>query len=392
MRVLIVEDDPRQVERYNDSIEAFNAERQTDIRPEYRDNLEEGLKALMQDYDGAVIDLKLSGGTESAEGNLIVKEIKKNKRFPVCILTGYPQDLDADLKEEIERGPNLFFWLEKRDRPFQDVLDRLSTVYRSGVVEIVGPHGVIDEALHKIFWSHLAKTLSFWNAQTESTANRKQRLVRFILSHLLSKLETSDEGDLDDSYPDEMYVIPPFREQWQTGDIIKREESETYFVILTPACDLAQSKAKSIQIVEVESVIQMVEVEGFQAGVMLNELNSYRSLTKKLTEEGRDKALINEDRGKQAKVFDNLLKLTRNSYATRYHFLPPCQTFPGGVLNFQKVNSVPLKEFSKRFTKTGTITTGFLKDIVSRFAGYYARQGQPSFDCEKLVDELTKQD
>lgn len=380
MRLLIVDDDLPQTQRYGDLIEAFNRGRDFEIRPEYRNNFEEGFQALSQDYDGAVIDLKLSGENE-AEGNLIVKEIKKNKRFPVCVMTGYPQDLDPDLQEEIERSPSLFFWVEKRDRPFTDVLERLATIYRSGVVEIVGPNGIIEEALHNIFWTHLAKTLAFWNTQEEPTKNRKQRLMRFILSHLLSKLETTEEGGFDESYPDEMYVIPPFREQWQTGDIVKHGETGDHALILTPACDLAQNKAKSIQIVEVES---------FQTGVMIEKVKSYKSSSQKLANEIEDEVATATNKESELKALNELMSLIRNSYGPRYHFLPPCQTFPGGLLNFQKVNSVRIKEFSKSYAKVGTITPGFLKDMVARFATYYARQGQPSFESNKLLEELTR--
>lgn len=378
MRVLIVDDDEVQLERYGDSIEAFNREHEIEVRAEYRDNFDDGLRALSQDYDGAVIDLKLSEGNE-AEGNVIIREIKKNKRFPVCVKTGYPGDLDPDLHEEAESGPNLFFWVERRDRPFREVLERLATVYRSGVVDILGPHGVIERSLHEIFWTHLAKTLSFWNERDEPDASRKHRLVRFTLSHLLSRLEINEEGYLDGSYPDEMYVIPPFREEWQTGDIVRPSEGESCFVILTPSCDLAQNKAKSIQIIEVES---------FRTGVMLDKLNSYKILSKKLADESTDEVatIINQKNKEQA--YKELSGLAGNSYANRYHFLPPCQAFEGGLLNFQKVNSIRLKEFTKSYRKLGTIAPGFLKDIVARFATYYARQGQPSFECNRLIEEL----
>ena len=295
----------------------------------------------------------------------------------MCVLTGYPQDLDPEFQTEAKSEPNLFFWVERRDRPFPEVLDRLSTVFRSGVVEILGPHGIIEEALHAIFWTHLAKTLSFWNTQEEPNANRKNRLVRFILSLLLTKLETNEEGALDDSYPDEMYVIPPFRDPWQTGDIVKRNESEDYSVILTPACDLAQGKAESIQI---------VQVEGFQMGFWADKITAYKKLEKKLAEQDSD-----ETKEKQAKVFNDLLRLASNSLGLKYHFLPQCQSFPGGLLNFQKVSSVRVKEFAKAHTKMGTITTSFLKDLVARFSNYYARQGQPDFESERLVKDLLRQ-
>lgn len=377
MRLLIVDDDQHQIQRYADLIEEFNRAGNVEIQPEYRNSLDEAFQALSQNYDGAVIDLRLSGENE-AEGNLIIKEIKKNKRFPVCVVTGYPQDLDADLKEDAEGDSNLFFWVEKRDRPFPDVLLRLATIHSSGVVEIIGANGTIETALTTIFWTHLAKTLSFWNAQDETDKHRKQRLLRYTLYHLLSKFEATDDGDFDISYPDEMYVIPPFRTQWQTGDIVKHTETQTYSLILTPACDLAQDKAKRIQV---------VEIEDFDSGVWSEKKKLYKAVEKRLADQNPEVANGKDELTKTA-LMDDLMRLMRNSYSLRYHFLPSCQNFPGGMLNFQKVGSIAVKDFSKTYTKEGTVTPAFLKDIVARFATYYARQGQPSFQCERLIIDL----
>jgi hypothetical protein len=199
------------------------------------------------------------------------------------------------------------------------------------------------------------------------------------LALLLSKLEASDEGILDDAYPDEVYVIPSFRSDWQTGDIVKRNESENFFVIVTPSCDLAQGKAKRIQVVEVES---------FRTGIMVDKVNGYKKVSKKLDAEADDEHKTAANKESQSKALAELRKLTGNSYSNRYHFLPKCQSFPGGLLNFQKVESIELREFSTNHQKQGTITSSFLKDIVARFAAYYARQGQPDFDSKLMIEDL----
>lgn len=376
MRLLIVDDDAHQLERYRESIADFNEKNQSNIQPEYRDNLEDGLQSLAQEYDGAIVDLKLSGATESATGNVIIREIKKSKRFPICVLTGYPNDLDPDLQEEL-RTPNLFFRLDKRDRPLVEILKHLTMIHESGVLDIVGPHGLIENALNTIFWTHLAKTLAFWSNQPEANANRKNRLMRFILGHLLQKLESNEDGDLDDCYPDEMYIIPHLRDDWQTGDIVFRKQDGVGFLIVTPACDLAQGKAKSVQIVEIDS---------FEKGVIASNVNICR---KQLPDGAADGAKA-EHLNKRNAALIELGRLVGNSYSNRYHFLPPCENFPGGLLNFQKIQSIVIADFSKAFTKHGTITTGFLKDIISRFSAYYARQGQPNFESEKIIERMIK--
>src|SRR5947209_3525410 len=98
MKLLIVDDDPKQHERYKIAIDEFNKAQKASVQFDLRDNVEGGMQSLDMDYDGAVIDLRLSQSTESAEGNRVIREIKRRKRFPVVVLTGFPGDLDADLK------------------------------------------------------------------------------------------------------------------------------------------------------------------------------------------------------------------------------------------------------------------------------------------------------
>lgn len=377
MKLLIVDDDNKQIERYNDSIDGFNERESIKIEAIFKEDLKGGLDALdCEEYDGAVVDLKLSS-SNAAEGNRIIREIRRHKRFPVCILTGYPNDLDEDLHDEIQKKPNLFFWLERRDREFSEILARLAAIYSSGVLRIVGPDGVVERTLTLIFWTHLAKTLSFWSEQPEPDAKRQARLLRFVLTHLLQKLEVGERGELDDYYPDEMYIIPPMREEWQTGDIVIRKRDDAKFVVLTPACDLAQSKAKNVQV---------VQIEHFGEGAIASLVGGWRSCKQKAdsTNALPDTVTALE------KASAELLRMIGNGYSARYHFLPPCQTFPGGLVNFQKINSYTFKEFELEFAKEGTLAPSFLKDIVARFATYYARQGQPSFENERILPELVK--
>ena len=345
MKLLIIDDDSLQRERYHDGIEDYCRKRKMEIIPEYCKNLQEGLERLDKDYDGAVVDLRLSSGKPQAEGNEIVKRIKRSKRFPVYVLTGYPADLDVDLQEDIRTGAGLFFKVDKRDKPFAEVLDFLATIYHSGIFQVLGSNGIIESALNEIFWSHLSKSLAFWGTQPhEDIQMRKHRILRYALSHLSQKLDFNDQDVADHYYPDEMYIIPGLRKEWQTGDIVRDGGGKCY-VVVTPACDLENKKAERIQTAEIEQI--------------------------------------------DAKIpKDKLLNIIKNSGPNKYHFLPPSQGFGGGVINFQKIQSHITAEFPQRFAKVGSLSEKFVKDIVARFSSYYARQGQPSFDTAKLFDAI----
>ena len=74
------------------------------------------------------------------------------------------------------------------------------------------------------------------------------------------------------------------------------------------------------------------------------------------------------------------------------HWLPPTKFFEGGVVNFRKLKTLHKKDFKEQFEKPYIqISPPFVKDIVSRFSAYYARQGQPDIDNKVFVDSYTQQ-
>ena len=73
-----------------------------------------------------------------------------------------------------------------------------------------------------------------------------------------------------------------------------------------------------------------------------------------------------------------------------YHWLPKTNFFDGGILNFRKLTTYNKGDFDKNFGKpTIQISPFFVKDIVSRFSSYYARQGQPDIDNKDFIDSYT---
>ena len=101
LNLLIVEDNERQITLYKDAIEEFNESSNIKIESEISSNLEGGFKQIKNNsFDAAIIDLRLDSSDMEGKGQELIKEIKNNLRFPVFVLTGYPGDLDEDLKKE----------------------------------------------------------------------------------------------------------------------------------------------------------------------------------------------------------------------------------------------------------------------------------------------------
>lgn len=75
---------------------------------------------------------------------------------------------------------------------------------------------------------------------------------------------------------------------------------------------------------------------------------------------------------------DRKRKLKRNNDKSCYHWLPNSKVADGGYLDFRKLQTARLDRIGTEYERLDArIAPGFIKDIVSRFSAFYARQGQP---------------
>ncbi|MEM8452862.1 response regulator, partial [Morganella morganii] len=75
-----------------------------------------------------------------------------------------------------------------------------------------------------------------------------------------------------------------------------------------------------------------------------------------------------------------------NNKTGYYHWLPKVDFFPGGTINFRRVSTYSECELDTDFHKSNLqISPSFIKDIVSRFSSYYARQGQPDIEYDIIA-------
>ncbi|MFT6334540.1 MAG: hypothetical protein ACJATI_001279 [Halioglobus sp.] len=356
MKLLIVEDDKPTIQTYIDNIESFNKKSPVKIEFTIKENMEDAKKSLLSpDFDGAIIDLKLSSTTTELEGLKIVEEIENNQRFPIYIVSGSIA--------QIEKEETAFLKKRNRDTSFQDILAEIIAVYNTGITKILGKKGEIDKYLNNIFWKHLSNSLDLWiNDKTRSPEDKQKSLLRYTLSHLQEYLEITEDSDFENYHPSEIYITPVIKPRVFTGDIVMNKTTKTQHVILTPSCDLAQSKAKDIL---------LVNIEPSNTGIL-----------------GEKISFIKKGKGDQNEASDILRKIIHNSFSNKYHFLPKYNKMEGGLINFQKVNSIRAKDFDGEFVRIASINGNFTKDIVARFSYYYSRQGSPDFVSDEIYNSL----
>ena len=367
LKLLIVEDNEEQIKLYKDAIDEFNAGSDIKINIEIGNNLEEGLKQIRtNDFDTAIIDLRLGSEDMTGKGKQIIKEIKSNLRFPVFVLTAYPGDLDGNLAI-----PNVFYKVyEQTKKDTIEVLEEMTDIYKTGITKIMGRRGIIEETLQKVFWGNIAKNMEYWKKEVENKDKIEKVLSRHILAHLVESLKLTEEGKFEKYHPAEVYIMPPVKKDFFTGDILKDKDSGEYFLILTPACDMELRQKK-----DGENRVSYRNADK----IILAKLIKFNQVQEV-------KAYIENQSNKKKKEVKEYIKNTKKG---RYHYLPSFGTqIPGFLIDFQDINRINPEELTVNYDRVASIDEPFLKDIIARFTSYYARQGSPDFDIDIILEKL----
>lgn len=348
MKLLLVDDDQKQNKIFQDAVDIFNSSSEIPIELDIAITYEEGLIKINtnNNYDGAIIDLRLVANDQEGLGNRLLKEIISNLRFPVRVITTHKGDLDPDLQIE-----NILFKCKGRgEEEHSTVLAEFMKVYLTGITSILNNQGQIQSNITKVFWKHISEILPEFIRFKEDTPSwdGEKVLLRYISSHILEYLEISIDNNLEPVHNIEFYIKPPVKEKIFTGDIVKFKADNSFGVILTPACDLATDVKRTNPKAEL---------------VTIAKIETYESIT-------------------DGKNSGDLKKLCSNSLDLKFHYLPKTILFQGGFVNFQHILSIPIEEFNSKenLEVECVITNPFRKDIISRFANYFSRQGQPAFD------------
>lgn len=347
LRLLIVEDVEQELESFRDDLEDYTREKNRDIDLVECKTLEEALSTLDNSFDGVIIDLKLANH-RSNEGNRIVEKIVESFfRIPIAIFTGNPGDWDHSLNEKTM----LIDVFTKGETGHYELLDQLWEIYNTGFTRIMGGRGLIEQQLSEVFLKNLQPQIPTWVSYgVENSEQTEKALLRYTLNHLLQLLEEDEER----CFPEEVYLYPSVLDRITTGSIVTADDQ--WFVVLSPACDLVPRGTNGV-------------------------LNTDRILLVEI--ESVDKILS----GSKSKSKVRELCTNRRTY---YHWLPPTDFFHGGILNFRRLTTLDEDVFDEKFGKpTIQISPSFVKDIVSRFSSYYARQGQPDIDSTDFVTHYT---
>lgn len=361
LNLLILDDEDVNINNYKKDIELFNLTNNDYNFTIYDSKTIEQAKVILQseDINYAIVDLNLHCSEQGTgnSGNDLINLIKSKYHIPTVIISGFLNDLYEGISE------NIFMQTIERDKAnTPDVLKQFCTLDKCGIPDVFSQDGKLNTIIKEAFWTQIANGFDLVNSESDIDSDV---LLRFISNYIKESLSYDSNGEDIPYHPFEFYIIPPINDKINSGSILKFEGKN--FVVLTPACDIANSKTNNIQIVEIKSYKEISDINKCIKEVELKPEN-FKKIEKRLS------------------------KILSNNHSLKYHFLPPHKNFNGGVINFQTVKSIPKTEIQEQATIIGNITSDFLKDITSRFATYYSRQGQPTLsDASYIFKSIYKQ-
>jgi CheY-like chemotaxis protein len=355
IKIIVVEDDPEQQQIFRASVVVDEKKNNRKVNYEFAKTTDDAISRIDGTYDGAIIDLKLEDDDEGGD-RVVQKMMESLFRVPVIFVTGHPT--------RVEESPLIINIRPRADGTYEDDLDCFFRIYRSGLTKIVGGRGRIEQGFHKVFLNNLLpdKQRNTWEMYGDEDPVRTEKaLLRLTLNHLYMQLE--DDGE--ECFAEEVYLFPPIQNGLKTGSIVKEKNGNKQFIILNPACDLVVRNGGQIN----TDKILLVAID--------EESTVYGHILKKLDGQEERKEILR--------------RFYANNRTLYHHWLPPTSFFPGGFINFRKLNTFNKRECRRNYDDPAVqISPHFIKDILSRFSTYYARQGQPEIECNKIIEDISQ--
>lgn len=370
MNILLIEDNDSDIQVFTKSVKAWKAENpaiteSVDVEP--CKTLDEAMSRTSRpefsdDWDGIVLDLKLPQDTDGESFLTHLKELYS--RIPVVVLSGTPWELDDEYKSTCLKS------YVKAEQHEKEILDLLWDCKRTGLMNLLGGKGLFEKKLKTVFDKCIVPRFDEWRGLLQATGSGNAEVIasEALTRHILTCLGFMLSNDTEKIQPEECYV--PL-----TGDVatykypipgmLVSDANGANWLVLNPACDLALRTTKKKR--------EDGSIEDFVAPktqhIFLVAIESASSIL-----DGRNS-------GDRKKCYKNELYLN-------IHWLPTVKSFDGGFANFRVVAAVPCEGFFDKYHLPETpmaIHPEVLKNIQSRFANYYARQGQPDIAYDRFI-------
>lgn len=297
--------------------------------------------------DVVILDVRRDASGDLMEddtaGCLVYKKIRAARFAPVVFWTALPNSV----KEE-EMFP-LVTVVSKYE--IENLPRAIMNAVQSQAVDIIRDiERNVADVIREHMWAELAPN---WNEYVED--GDLEGVSQVLLTRLARVLEADREARLT-SRPSYRYIYPPISESRLPGDILRRETDDTWWVILTPACDLENNKVGYLLLASAKP---------------LGEHPKYK------------RWIAARSNGKWKELCQDVLGSTRG----RYHFLPAFRGVPDLVIDLEDVRTEVGGEFSG-YHPVASLTSPFAEALLVQHSHHRGRIGVPDLNLNLLKERL----
>lgn len=366
MKILLVEDSDSDIQAFKTTALAWSVEKSIVPSPEIEEckTLQAAIARLSDcdDLDGIVLDLKLP---RNANGEEVLRQLGKlYLRIPVVVLSGTPAELDDGLQATCLKS---FIKAEQHEKA---ILDLIWDCKRTGLMDLIGGKGLFEKHLKTVFDKCIVPRFDEWRELLKMVGeeNAEVRTREALSRHILACLDFAFSNDTESIQPEECYV--PLTNDVETykypiPGMIVSDTRGSNWLVLNPACDLAlRTMKKKREDGRFEEITAPKTQHVFLVAI-----------------EATSNVLTGRNPGDKKKYYANNADLN-------IHWLPKVKSFDGGFANFRNVRTVLCNDFFSEYRLPEmplAIHPAVLKNIQSRFANYYARQGQPDIAYSRFL-------
>lgn len=357
IRILMIDDDLaicKQIkELFDEQIIQNNK-----IELEYTHEFEQGIKLLKErDYDLIILDLykgRPSEENNDRPGEQILEHIKSSCFIPIIFFSGLINPIQH-LKSDIIRIVRKSEGNDALKKEIESVFDsKLPLIKRKF-------NDYVKESMRSYFWDFVHpnwESLKGTNDEVSLGYLLIRRLANSLSKEQISHFLNDSKIKIGKSHPMEFYIYPPVSSEYETGDVL--EKNESFFVLLTPSCDMVNRDGK----IKAQNTMLVKTT-------LLKDSEEYKSFKQSDSTENKNK----------------LIKLIESRKSDRYFFLPKTSFIPNCILDFQEIIVIPTSNI-KQYQKIAKIDSPFTESMLSNFIRYYNRIGFPDIDPDHIINNL----
>lgn len=360
-RLLVLEDDEQELDRFSRNIEEFNQESDIKFHHSPVGTASGAIQSLDNHrFDCALLDLRVpkndGGVRHEKEGNEALQRVVAGYALPVVVHSAYSNQLDETF----------------RDIPVQ-VIDKDKESHRDALrwfVEQAPLMAAVRETRKRIqaetadiFFKAIWPRWSQNGASTPGRDDLHDVIARQVVSYISEKLTVRGSGP-EGHHLHEFYFVPPLREELHTGDLIVHNDG--VHVIVTPQCNIAN---------------------GYPDHFLLAQCKNISG------EWAECRRKIADNKGKSSNSVDNTVgKWATQNIDISEHFLPPCDGRGPWLVDFKTIVSVPNAEADNLTeNRFASVTPQFIPNLIQRWASYMGRVGQPDLNRSDLIKHIASE-